>query len=252
MDVPNVPVLPTCDATGKGRLVYNTSDNKMYFCNGTAWTDMTVGAIALPYSGSSSTTGSNASFSLTDRGTGRAIFGENTGGGIGIYGSSDNGTAVYGNSIEGIGGTFINNSLNPTLYVRNVGKGKAAEIVGDVAITNDLTIKNNKGVAYNQNSSTNLRMFQYVYILDEVITLCENCNSNNYFEFMGGFSVLPSVFVGDHIITNPSMPSLKLSVKGCSFDAATKVTGCIYVITNPYNQTYTVSNLQFNCLAIGY
>lgn len=41
--VPNISLMPTCNVNSKGKQVYNTNDSKIYFCNGTAWTDMTVG-----------------------------------------------------------------------------------------------------------------------------------------------------------------------------------------------------------------
>ncbi len=37
LDLPRVASLPSCSASTKGRMVYNTTDNKMYYCNGTAW-----------------------------------------------------------------------------------------------------------------------------------------------------------------------------------------------------------------------
>lgn len=38
--VENLSVAPTCDATAKGRLYYNTGDNLIYFCNGTGWNQL--------------------------------------------------------------------------------------------------------------------------------------------------------------------------------------------------------------------
>ncbi len=38
--IPGVASLPACGSTGKGRTVFNTTDNKMYFCDGTVWQGM--------------------------------------------------------------------------------------------------------------------------------------------------------------------------------------------------------------------
>lgn len=42
LDLPRVNSLPSCSASTKGRMVYNTTDNKMYYCNGTAWINTEV------------------------------------------------------------------------------------------------------------------------------------------------------------------------------------------------------------------
>jgi hypothetical protein len=38
--IPGMATLPACSSTGKGRTVFNTTDNKMYFCDGSAWQSM--------------------------------------------------------------------------------------------------------------------------------------------------------------------------------------------------------------------
>lgn len=42
LDLPRVVSLSTCNASTKGRMVYNTTDNRMYYCNGTAWINTEV------------------------------------------------------------------------------------------------------------------------------------------------------------------------------------------------------------------
>lgn len=42
LDLPRVTSLSTCNASTKGRMVYNTTDNRMYYCNGTAWINTEV------------------------------------------------------------------------------------------------------------------------------------------------------------------------------------------------------------------
>lgn len=128
IDVPNVAVLPTCDATNKGRLVFNTSDNKMYFCNGTAWTDMTVGGFTLPYTGSGSATAPNFLFNVSNSANGRAISGETSSPtyGIGVYGASTH-TAPSSANPSSIGVFGINYSQNSNgigIYGQHDGNGK--------------------------------------------------------------------------------------------------------------------------------
>ncbi|HEY1055588.1 MAG TPA: hypothetical protein VGE24_10640, partial [Emticicia sp.] len=71
----NVTSLSTCNSTTRGTQVFNTTDGKMYFCNGAGWVDMTGGgggsSITLPYSGSSST--STFLFSLNNTGSGKGL-----------------------------------------------------------------------------------------------------------------------------------------------------------------------------------
>jgi hypothetical protein len=42
LDLPRVSSLSTCNASTKGRMVYTTTDNRMYYCNGTAWINTEV------------------------------------------------------------------------------------------------------------------------------------------------------------------------------------------------------------------
>lgn len=42
LDLPRVASLSTCNASTKGKMVYNTTDNRMYYCNGTAWINTEV------------------------------------------------------------------------------------------------------------------------------------------------------------------------------------------------------------------
>ena len=57
--LPSSATSPTCAVADKGKQYFNTTDNKMYFCNGTAWVDFSVGAFTLPYVGSGSSGGAN-------------------------------------------------------------------------------------------------------------------------------------------------------------------------------------------------
>lgn len=50
--IPATATIPTCVSSDKGKLYFNTTNNKMFFCNGTAWVDFSAGAFTLPYQGS--------------------------------------------------------------------------------------------------------------------------------------------------------------------------------------------------------
>ncbi len=42
LDLPRVTSLPNCTVSTKGRLVYTATDNRIYYCNGTAWINTEV------------------------------------------------------------------------------------------------------------------------------------------------------------------------------------------------------------------
>jgi hypothetical protein len=44
LQLPRVATNPACSVADKGKLIYNTTQNKILFCNGSAWVDPTSGA----------------------------------------------------------------------------------------------------------------------------------------------------------------------------------------------------------------
>lgn len=66
--IPGLSVPPSCGVNDKGKLYFNNNDNKMYFCNGSAWVDFSAGALTLPYSGTGSynLSGQNGMFKLNN------------------------------------------------------------------------------------------------------------------------------------------------------------------------------------------
>lgn len=112
----NVSSLGTCNSAARGTQVFNTTDGKMYFCNGSGWVDMTGGSggggsLTLPYSGSGAT--STFLFSLSNSGSGKGLVVSTAGinqaihgigvGGAGVYGNSISNAGVYGVSDTGVG-----------------------------------------------------------------------------------------------------------------------------------------------------
>jgi sugar lactone lactonase YvrE len=61
--VPSIAALPTCAVPDKGKTVFNSGDNKMYYCDGTAWQAMSGGAgggaLSLTANNIANTTGGN-------------------------------------------------------------------------------------------------------------------------------------------------------------------------------------------------
>jgi hypothetical protein len=76
VQIPRLSTAPTCATNDKGKLYFNSNDNKMYFCNGSAWVDFSNGGFTLPYVGSGI---------FNSIGQVGLIKFENTGSGNGLY-----------------------------------------------------------------------------------------------------------------------------------------------------------------------
>jgi hypothetical protein len=168
LSVPKVSALPACNTAAKGNQVLNTTDNKMYYCNGTNWQEMTGGGFALPYSGTVSS--SDPALSLENSGSGRGVDIKSAGmalraesqfsygvyavstSGAAIYGASSSATGIYGYSGSYFGGYFEAYGDNPTLYVYSY-EGNAANFRGNVKIRDELVVDDGKGIV-RSNSAT--------------------------------------------------------------------------------------------------
>lgn len=84
ISIPKVAVNPTCDVAAKGKQIYNTTSNKMFYCNGSSWIDLSGLELTLPYTA----TGSNANYllSINNTGLGKAL---KTNGGIQMNGINE-------------------------------------------------------------------------------------------------------------------------------------------------------------------
>lgn len=178
IDLPKVTTLTACTNTEKGRIVFNSSDSKAYYCNGLNWQEMTGGGFTLPYKESLNTASDLLYLENSD---GRAIYGKATNNtaikgesnsGYGVYGQSNSSTALYGTSTNGTGVVGISTSgvgiraesniyyagyfeaygSSPTLYVYS-SQGEAANFRGNVKIQKELIVDDNKGIV-RSNSST--------------------------------------------------------------------------------------------------
>ncbi len=103
--LPNSAASPTCAVADKGKQYFNTTDNKMYFCNGMAWVDFSVGAFALPYSGNGNSAG--VAFQIQQTGTSAA-------GNFVITNSSNSINALIGQTnCTGFAGRFNSSNATP-------------------------------------------------------------------------------------------------------------------------------------------
>lgn len=230
LSVPKVSALATCNTAAKGTQVLNTTDNKMYYCNGTNWQEMTGGGFTLPYNGTASS--SNPILYIENSGGGRAIHAKSisssavraetqsshgvyasSSSGFGVYGTSSTSTGVYGESISDVGiyghsstnygvygysgtsyGGYFNASGSlPTLYVTS-SEGEAANFRGNVKIRDELTVDDGKGIV-RSNSSTQLKVFRTTgsFTINNLAVGAYLDSGNLTFDSFGG---VPTITVG--------------------------------------------------------
>lgn len=81
---PKVAANPTCNVEAKGKQVFNTTSNKMFYCSGSSWIDLSGLELTLPYTA----TGSNPNYllSINNTGQGKAL---KTNGGIQMTGINE-------------------------------------------------------------------------------------------------------------------------------------------------------------------
>jgi hypothetical protein len=100
--IPNVLSLPTCNISVKGKMVFLSTNSRVYFCDGTLW--QSTLDISLPLSKTS--TSSSDLFRITNTGTGGSIY-------AGISNTTNNDYAIYGISDgTGAAGRFYNQNAS--------------------------------------------------------------------------------------------------------------------------------------------
>ncbi len=140
------------------------------------------------------------------------------------------------------GDVRINGFLNPTTTL-NIGNNAAVE--------GTLTVNNGKGVAYNANSGTNLRIYQFTTATFVAILPGHGLSAEGAIAFNGGFTGVPRVFVGDIDVTGGSSGELyrvQLQLYGCSTTAGTTSCKARLLNTSPNPVNYSIT---WNCIAIG-
>lgn len=150
IELPKFSSNPTCNNSEKGRLIFNTTDNKSYYCNGTTWVDMSAGSLTLPYSGSASSGAGSPLIYVENTGNGRAIHGKSLNS-IAIFAESTNSFGVYGSSISDYGvsgysttsiGVYAESQLGYGIYSYSSGSEFSAFLSGRARVSSRLAIGN--------------------------------------------------------------------------------------------------------------
>jgi hypothetical protein len=122
---------------------------------------------------------------------------------------------------------------------------------GNAVVDGSLSVNNGKGVAYNANSGTNLRIYTFTTATFGAVLPGFGLSAEGAIAFNGGFTGVPRVFVGDIDVTGGSSGELyrvQLQLYGCTTSAG--VTNCkarlLNTSPNPVNY-----NITWNCMAIG-
>lgn len=122
IDLPKVSSLAICTTTEKGRMVFNTIDNKAYYCNGTIWQEMTGGGFSLPYSATQNY--ASSLFRIVNEGNGRALYGESMGTSlaIGVQAVTSNTNPAF-DTYSLFAQNYSTNAKGAAVYGRHDGTG---------------------------------------------------------------------------------------------------------------------------------
>lgn len=140
------------------------------------------------------------------------------------------------------GDVRINGTLNPTTTL-NIGS--------NAVVDGTLTVNNGKGVAYNGNSGTNLRIYQFTTATFNAVLPGHGLSAEGAIAFNGGFTGVPRVFVGDIDVTGGASGELyrvQLQLYGCSTTSGTTTCKARLLNTSPNPVNYSIT---WNCIAIG-
>lgn len=122
---------------------------------------------------------------------------------------------------------------------------------GNATVDGTLTVNNGKGVAYNANSGTNLRIYTFTTATFGAVLPGFGLSAEGAIAFNGGFTGVPRVFVGDIDVTGGSSGELyrvQLQLYGCSTTSGTTSCKARLLNTSPNPVNY---NITWNCMAIG-
>jgi hypothetical protein len=166
--------------------------------------------------------------------------------GLGI-GTVPTGTYLLDIGAAGSGARFrgdvrIDGTLNPTSTL-NIGS--------NATVDGTLTVNNGKGVAYNANSGTNMRIYTFTTATFAAVLPGFGLSAEGAIAFNGGFTSNPRVFVGDIDVTGGTSGQLyrvQLQLYGCTTSGG--ITNCKARLlnTSPDPVNYTIT---WNCVAIG-
>jgi hypothetical protein len=235
-----VPRMTSAQRTGivspaPGLLVYDTDNSNFWFYNGVGWTQLTTNS-----SGPWVAVGNNI---ITTNSGGVGIGTINPVQELQVIGSGSFsstlgvGTAFPAERLHVNGSALITGVLNPS---------NPLSIGNNTAIEGSLTVNNNKGVAYNPNSSANLKITPFTTANFHAI-LGPFGSAETAIALPAGFTSVPSVFVGSINGTGGTAGELNrviLVLWGCTTNA------CNAKIINTDNVSVDY-NITWRCLAVG-
>ncbi|MFN3850898.1 MAG: hypothetical protein ACK4NY_15800 [Spirosomataceae bacterium] len=148
---------------------------------------------------------------------------------------------------------FRNFGATDNFYFRNSANNTVALIdpSGNAALDGTLTVNAGKGVAYNGNSSTNLRIYTFTTGTFNAVLPGFGLSAEGAIAFNGGFTGVPKVFVGDIDVTGGSSGELyrvQLQLYGCTTASGTTTCKARLLNTSPNPVNYSIT---WNCVAIG-
>lgn len=126
-----------------------------------------------------------------------------------------------------------------------------ATVNGNGVVDGTLTVNNGKGVAYNANSATNLRIYQFTTATFTAVLPGFGLSAEGAIAFNGGFTGTPRVFVGDIDVTGGASGELyrvQLQLYGCSTTSGVTTCKARLLNTSPNPVNYSIT---WNCVAIG-
>jgi hypothetical protein len=126
------------------------------------------------------------------------------------------------------------------------------QVGSNATVDGTLTVNNGKGVAYNANSGTNLRIYQFTTATFSAVLPGFGLSAEGAIAFNGGFTSNPRVFVGDIDVTGGTAGELyrvQLQLYGCSTTSGVTTCKARLLNTSPNPVNYTIT---WNCMAIGY
>lgn len=136
----------------------------------------------------------------------------------------------------------INGVLNPNNTL-NIGN--------NATIDGTLTVNNGRGVAFNGNSATNLRIFQFTTPTFFAVLGPHDISAEGTVAFNGGFTGTPRVFVGDIDVTGGTVGQLymvQLQLYGCATVSGTTTCKARLINNSESSVNYSIT---WNCIAIG-
>lgn len=285
LQLPRLTVNPTCTVADKGKMIYNTSQEKILYCNGTTWIDPATGGTSSDWLTAGSNTylsnlsgnvgigTSSPSYKLDILHSGFtgvrvkssssfSVIDIDAANGDGAFRLFNNGVAKWTmNSTTSNDFQIFQHNVTSRLFIEstngNVGIGtitpsQKLQVAGSAVVDGNLTVNNGKGVAYDPSSATNLKVFPFTTAIFGAVLPGFGMSAETGIVFGGNFTTVPKVIVGDIDYTAGTVGELfrvQLVLYGCKVENASNSSCKARLInTSPNSVNY---NITWNCVAIG-